>query len=289
MEAEMFLKEWQILLVDDDPDVLAVSKLAMKNFEVYGLPLRIHTAASKAEAIELLKQLTRASRTIVAVAFIDVVMESDTAGLELCEYIRGTYENKVMQLFIRTGQPGVAPERKVIDQYDINGYFTKTEMTEDKLYTLVKSGCRQVLYTGASIMLSTLLHTLIDAGSRENMQQLLNFFIHQLQHRTDGEKLSEFDVQLGLMVDGTLLSGQSIPAALALDNLPGNTTDNGDKVVTDDQHHFLIKVAGSATNSEVYFFGKTTQELPEIISGIYLRFIRSFASLWKQRETVSVS
>ena len=40
----MFLKEWQILLVDDDPDVLAVSKLAMKNFEVYGVPLRIHIA-----------------------------------------------------------------------------------------------------------------------------------------------------------------------------------------------------------------------------------------------------
>ena len=28
----MFFKEWTILLVDDEPDVLAVSKLAMKNF-----------------------------------------------------------------------------------------------------------------------------------------------------------------------------------------------------------------------------------------------------------------
>src|SRR5207244_3435811 len=136
----MFLKEWQILLVDDEPDVLSVSKLAMRNFEVYGLPIRIHTAASKAEAIELLKQLNRLRHTVIAVAFIDVVMETDTAGLELCDYIRGTYDNKAMQLYIRTGQPGIAPERKVIDKYDINGYFTKTEMTADKLYTLVKSG-----------------------------------------------------------------------------------------------------------------------------------------------------
>src|SRR5436305_10567274 len=138
----MFLKEWHVLLVDDDPDVLAVSKLAMKNFEVYGVPLHIHTAASKADAIELLKKLTRMDHVIIAIAFIDVVMETDTAGLELCEYLRDTYPNKVTQLYVRTGQPGVAPERSVIDKYDINGYFTKVEMTEDKLYTLVKSGCR---------------------------------------------------------------------------------------------------------------------------------------------------
>src|SRR5688572_22431693 len=174
MEAMLFLKEWQILLVDDEPDVLYVSKLAMRNFEVYGLPIRIHTAASKAEAIEVLQQLNRIRHSVIAVAFIDVVMESDTAGLELCEYIRGAYDNKVMQLYIRTGQPGVAPERKVIDKYDINGYFTKTEMTDDKLYTLVKSGCRQVLYMGASIMLGNLLNLLIDAGTRDNMQQILS-------------------------------------------------------------------------------------------------------------------
>src|SRR5438045_827003 len=158
MEASMFITEWQILLVDDEPDVLAVSKLAMKNFEVYGLPIRILTAASKAEAIEVLKQSNRIRHTVISVAFIDVVMETDTAGLELCEYIRGTYDNKVMQLYIRTGQPGVAPERRVIDKYDINGYFTKVEMTEDKLYTLVKSGCSQVLYIGTSMFLSNLLN-----------------------------------------------------------------------------------------------------------------------------------
>src|SRR5258705_7059834 len=161
MEASMFITEWQILLVDHDPDVLAVSKLAMKNFEVYGLPIRVHTATSKAEAIEVLKQLTRLKNAVVAVAFIDVVMETDTAGLELCEYIRDTCNDKMMQLYIRTGQPGVAPERSVIDKYDINGYFTKVEMTEDKLYTLVKSACRQVLHASTSTILSHIVNALI--------------------------------------------------------------------------------------------------------------------------------
>src|SRR5688572_717998 len=130
----MFLKEWQILLVDDDPDVLAVSKLAMKNFEVYGVPIQIHTASSAAEAIELIKGFVRLRHALFAVAFIDVVMETDTAGLELCHYIRNMCNDNMMQLYIRTGQPGIAPERSVIDEYDINGYFTKVEMTDDKLY-----------------------------------------------------------------------------------------------------------------------------------------------------------
>jgi CheY-like chemotaxis protein len=287
MEASMFLKEWQILLVDDEPDVLSVSKLAMRNFEVYGLPIRIHTAASKAEAIELLKQLNRLRHTVIAVAFIDVVMETDTAGLELCDYIRGIYDNKAMQLYIRTGQPGIAPERKVIDQYDINGYFTKTEMTEDKLYTLVKSGCRQVLYIGSSVMLSNLLNNLIEAGTRENMQQILTFFAHSLQFRPDGEKYDMFDVNLGLMLDGQIVAGERIPEALALEPLPGNSA-TGDLAVTNEQRYFLIKIARSDTTSEFYLMGRSSQQLPEVLLGIFSRFAKSVASLWKQREPVKV-
>jgi len=37
----MFFEYWPILFVDDEPDVLAISKLAMKNFQVYGLPVKI--------------------------------------------------------------------------------------------------------------------------------------------------------------------------------------------------------------------------------------------------------
>lgn len=104
----MFFKEWEILLVDDEPDVLSVSKLAMQHFEVYGLPLQIHTAQSQAEAIEFLK--SDPGRMLnLSVAFIDVVMESDSAGLELCRFIRDEMRNKTVQLFIRTGQPGIAP------------------------------------------------------------------------------------------------------------------------------------------------------------------------------------
>jgi CheY-like chemotaxis protein len=89
-EFSMFIKEWEILLVDDEPDILSISKLAMRNIEVDGVPLRLHTAQSKAEAIQKIdSELTlEGGFTSLSVAFIDVVMESDTAGLELCQYIR---------------------------------------------------------------------------------------------------------------------------------------------------------------------------------------------------------
>jgi CheY-like chemotaxis protein len=285
----MFLKEWQILLVDDDPDVLAVSKLAMKQFDVYGLPIRIHTAASKAEAIEIIQQLTRLKNAIIAMAFIDVVMETDTAGLELCDYIRNTAEDKMMQLYIRTGQPGIAPERSVIDQYDINGYFTKVEMTEDKLYTLVKSACRQVLYMSTSTIIALALNALIDAPTQEHMQQVLKYFIHGLQHSVSGEKLDVADVQVSVMVDGVLIAGDMNSQALALDALPGYSFGGEDKVVTNSQGYTLTKIGATPTTSEVLFFGKTTMELPYNIAKIDHRFVKSVASLWKQREAIKVT
>src|SRR5919202_5241412 len=159
----MLQSEYNVLIVDDDPDVLAVSKLAMRGFKPLNLPIQLYTATSKAEAIELIQR--DLSRPIYpggdfAVALIDVVMETDMAGLELCDYIRNTLHNRFAQLYIRTGQPGVAPEREVIDRYDINGYFTKVEATEDKLFTMVNSGVREVTFAGTAVAMLDLLTAL---------------------------------------------------------------------------------------------------------------------------------
>jgi len=171
----MFFKEWPILLVDDEPDVLAVSKLAMKNFAVYGLPLKIYTAASKADAIRLLNDNAEVACSL-AVAFLDVVMENDKAGLELCNYIRNDTGNKLTQIFIRTGQPGLAPERDIVDKYDINGYFTKVEATEDKLYSLIKSAVRQYLSSGTALATVELLNNLMAAGGARQKVFICRFF-----------------------------------------------------------------------------------------------------------------
>jgi CheY-like chemotaxis protein len=88
----MFVEAWNVLVVDDEPDVLSVSRLAMRKFEVYGQPLRIYTASSKLEALGLLEGelMRQGGYPNLAVALVDVVMESDSAGLELCQHIRET-------------------------------------------------------------------------------------------------------------------------------------------------------------------------------------------------------
>ena len=58
----MFQTEWPVLLVDDDPDVLAVSKLAMKSFEIDGVPIKLFTATSEKEAVKLLNGASAARR-----------------------------------------------------------------------------------------------------------------------------------------------------------------------------------------------------------------------------------
>src|SRR5574341_64485 len=151
----LWFPEWRVLVVDDEPDVLRITELALRNMEVEGVPVKLFSATSKAEAIEILNtQLADPmglGLSLFSVALIDVVMETDQAGLELCDYIRNSLNNSVVQLYIRTGQPGIAPERSVIDEYDITGYFTKVEATEDKLYTLIKSGARQYVFSAMAL------------------------------------------------------------------------------------------------------------------------------------------
>ena len=155
----MLEKYFNILLVDDEPDVLAISKIALRRVKIYGVPLRIHEAGSKAAAVEILT--SHPERRRFALAIIDVVMESDHAGLELCQFVREDLKNSILPLLIRTGQAGKAPEREVIDRYEITGYINKVEATEDRLYSLIKAGVRQYAMTAYDHYASQLLYHVI--------------------------------------------------------------------------------------------------------------------------------
>ena len=128
---------WKLLVVDDEPDMRALTRINLKGFRFAERDLEILEAASAREAQELLK-----SHPDIAVALVDVVMETDDAGLKLVEHIRQKLDNKMIRLVIRTGQPGVAPERYVIDNFDIDDYKDKTELTATRLYTTVRSAIK---------------------------------------------------------------------------------------------------------------------------------------------------
>ncbi len=279
----MFEKEIPVLLVDDDPDILAVSKLAMKNFEVFGLPITIYTAESKAEAIELLSDrfsLEAQTGAKLNVAFIDVVMETDTAGLELCDYIRNTQRNKFTQIYVRTGQPGVAPERAVIDRYDIDGYFTKAEATEDKLYTLVKSGVRQAYFTGLSLALGNNLQQLIAAADSPG---------HLAEALEGSWSAWDVDFQIGYSVDGTTVARGMDEQGFReirdrLDQQPGtHVGSRGDKYVVEG-NELLVKIVGDAMTADASHVIVGYAPPPEMLIPLIHGFARSLAMLWKKAE-----
>ncbi|WP_233520585.1 DUF3369 domain-containing protein [Flocculibacter collagenilyticus] len=127
---------WKVLIIDDEPDVHEITKLVLNDFQLDDRRLDFYSAHSAAEAKELLKQHD------FCVAFVDVVMETSHAGLDLIKYIRKDLNDHIIRLVLRTGQPGEAPESSVIREYDINDYKHKTELTDRKLTTLMFSTLR---------------------------------------------------------------------------------------------------------------------------------------------------
>jgi len=123
---------WKVMIVDDDQDVHEITRLALKDFRYAGEPLVFINAFSGGEARQLL-----AEHDDIAIVLLDVVMETDDAGLQIVKYIREELENPFVRIILRTGQPGQAPERQVVQDYDINDYKEKTELTSKKLYTSI--------------------------------------------------------------------------------------------------------------------------------------------------------
>lgn len=128
--------QWNVLIVDDEPQVHTVTKMVLKGFKFDNKELSFDSAYSAAEAKELLAQKE------YALALVDVVMETEHAGLELAKYIRTTLNITTTRVVLRTGQPGQAPEEQVIRDLDINDYKDKTELTVTKLKTLFFSTLR---------------------------------------------------------------------------------------------------------------------------------------------------
>ncbi|MBB3046688.1 signal transduction histidine kinase [Litorivivens lipolytica] len=123
---------WQILVVDDDEEVHRITELALSEFVYANRRLEFINAYSAIEAREKLL-----ANPGVALILLDVVMETDDAGLRFAQFVRQDIGNSFIRIILRTGQPGLAPERHVLTVYDINDYRAKTELTQDRLYTVV--------------------------------------------------------------------------------------------------------------------------------------------------------
>jgi putative nucleotidyltransferase with HDIG domain len=128
---------WKVLIVDDESEIHNVTRLVLSGFRFEDRPIQFLSAYSAAEARRILNE-----HDDVAVMLLDVVMESDQAGLDLVREIREEMGNHYIRIVLRTGQPGQAPEHEVIAGYDINDYKEKTELTAQKLSTTMFAALR---------------------------------------------------------------------------------------------------------------------------------------------------
>ncbi|RUO80653.1 diguanylate phosphodiesterase [Idiomarina tyrosinivorans] len=136
-EQEVSEGAWTLLIVDDDKEIHAVTKMALSGVNIAGKRLEFAHAYSGAEALDYLRE-----HDDVALVLLDVVMETDDAGLQVAKAIREELKNDELRIVLRTGQPGYAPEESVVKNYDINDYKTKTELTRSRLLTTVFSSIR---------------------------------------------------------------------------------------------------------------------------------------------------
>ncbi|MBN1880119.1 DUF3369 domain-containing protein [bacterium] len=128
---------WKVIIADDEPEIHSVTRLVLDDFQFDNRRLVFLSAFSGNETCALIRE-----NPDTALLLLDVVMESEHAGLDVVKYIRETLKNGFVRIILRTGQPGQAPERKVISTYDINDYKDKTELTTDRLYTTIMASLR---------------------------------------------------------------------------------------------------------------------------------------------------
>ncbi len=123
---------WKIFIVDDDRSIHDVTKLVLRDLVFENKKLAFLQAYTIEEAKKIMQD-----NPDIAVIMLDVVMEEDDSGLKFVKFIREELNNHLVRIVLRTGQPGLAPENKIITHYDINDYKEKTELTSNKLNTLI--------------------------------------------------------------------------------------------------------------------------------------------------------
>ncbi len=200
-KADEEVPPWKLLIVDDEPSVHDVTRLALGDVCFEGGELALLNAYSAAEARELLQR-----HDDVAVILLDVVMETDHAGLDLVKWIRGELGNPFTRIVMRTGQPGQAPERRVILDYDINDYKEKTELSSQKLFSAVITALRGYRHLKAlEKNRRGLERIVVSSGSLYNaasLEQFISGVLIQLEALLHLGGDSFYSKALGILGDG---------------------------------------------------------------------------------------
>jgi diguanylate cyclase (GGDEF)-like protein len=195
-EASSALSPWLILMVDDDRDVHDTTLMSMRGMEIEGRPLKFLQAFSSVQAREFL-----ATHHNIAAVLLDVVMESEDAGLQLVRAIRQEFEMESVQIILRTGQPGFAPEIETIQKYEINDYQNKTELSLVRLYTSLTGAIRTYQHLHAMEETRRELEVVVQSSAELSKARSLQSFANGL--------LVQFCALMNVPTHGVVCSGHA--------------------------------------------------------------------------------
>ncbi len=228
---------WKVLIVDDEAEVHQVTQLALSDFRFCGRKLEFLHAYTGAEA-----QVVLAATPDIAMVLLDVVMETEHAGLDVVQFIRNELGNRFVRIVLRTGQPGQAPEIEVITRYDINDYKHKTELTRERLFATV--------YTSLSVYRDLMALEGNRIGLEKVIEASANIFELSSAHNFTQGVLEQLTALLFLDRDALMVHAEGFAAA-------------------DDHQHFTIV---AATGS---FAGLVGQEACSKLPNLVVERIRS--------------
>lgn len=170
----------KVLIVDDEPTVHEITALVLKGFRYRGYRLDLVSAYSATEAKEILSD-----NGPFALILLDVIMETDDAGLNLARFIREELKDEMVRIILRTGEPGMVPQRQVMRDYEIDDYKEKAELTSERFDAAVTASIRT--YLGFKRLeesrqgLEKILQAIREFESRETTETLENRILEQIE------------------------------------------------------------------------------------------------------------
>lgn len=287
----MLRNNWPVLVVDDEHDVLQITKMALKGLKFMNLPVEPLLFDNKADAIEAVGENSLKYGSYIGVALIDVVMETDEAGLELCNLVRGNLNNFFTRLYIRTGQPGRFSDSEVLEKYKVNGFLSKPEVTQEIIVKTVKSGLLDwLLLYNAQGQLSILNAMTRAATSRESLRGFLDNMIKYVHYDMQGKPGDVVHNNWGFAFEDELIGGgvfvdqefmrKSKSELLALK--PQFTEPNGGSYVRNDESNLhLFHLPAQDNYCDYSWLFRSELECPQELFLLTANAMQSYRNIWE--------
>jgi diguanylate cyclase (GGDEF)-like protein len=168
---------WRVLTVDDDGDFQDSIQFALMDAEVLGKPIHLERVNSFAEASTML-----AKRNDFAVVLVDVVMETEDAGLRLINAVRDILGVSETRFILLTGQPGRAPIDRVMQEYDLSDYCLKADLMHRGLVNILTGAIRNYHNLVTLSVARKGLQLIIESSSRlQGMRKLQDIAVATLE------------------------------------------------------------------------------------------------------------